>query len=134
MFPVLNSANEISLVVRNAPLAVRHATDLCCSYRQKLDIATVQFSFPALREMPGAGPDPKLVIRDCALALLSGFEQLVQVLNEAYGANIVIGNPAIRDMKLNASFYNESLDQVLEVISLTFNINVTRTANQVVLQ
>ena len=60
--------------------------------------------------------------------------KLVQVLNEAYGANIVIGNPAIRDMKLNASFYNESLDQVLEVISLTFNINVTRTANQVVLQ
>lgn len=60
--------------------------------------------------------------------------KLVQVLNEAYGANIVIGNPAIRDMKLNASFYNESLDQVLEVISLTFNISVTRTANQVVLQ
>ena len=60
--------------------------------------------------------------------------KLVDVLNEAYNARIVIGRPALRNLPLNTTFYNESLDQVLEVISLTFDIKVSRSGDQIILQ
>ena len=61
--------------------------------------------------------------------------KLVQVLNEAYDANIIIGRKELNDLPLNTTFYNESLDQVLEVIHLTFNITVIKKENgQIILQ
>ncbi|WP_082886318.1 FecR domain-containing protein [Flavisolibacter tropicus] len=60
--------------------------------------------------------------------------KLVEVLNEAYGSNIVIDRPALRNLRMSTTFTNESLDQVLNVISLTFNINVTRTKDSILLR
>ncbi|MBL7738250.1 MAG: FecR domain-containing protein [Chitinophagaceae bacterium] len=60
--------------------------------------------------------------------------KLVDKINEAYGANIVIGNEELRNLKLNTTFNNESLDQVLNVISLTFNISVARNGDTIILQ
>ncbi len=60
--------------------------------------------------------------------------KLVQVLNEAYDAHIVFADPGLKELKLNTTFNNESLDQVLNVVSLTFNIKITRDANTIVLQ
>lgn len=61
--------------------------------------------------------------------------KLVQVLNEAYDARIIIGRKELNDLPLNTTFYNESLDQVLEVIHLTFNITVVRKEDgQIILQ
>jgi ferric-dicitrate binding protein FerR (iron transport regulator) len=52
--------------------------------------------------------------------------KLVEVLNEAYDSNIVFGDPVIRNLTINTTFDNESLDQVLNVIKETFNITVTK--------
>ena len=61
--------------------------------------------------------------------------KLVQVLNEAYDANIVIGSKELNDKKLTTTFNNESLDQVLEVIHLTFDITVIKKEDgQIILQ
>jgi transmembrane sensor len=60
--------------------------------------------------------------------------KLVDVLNEAYDTNIVIERKELRDLRLNTTFYNESLDKILEVISLTFTIKVTRTSEKIILQ
>ena len=61
--------------------------------------------------------------------------KLVQVLNEAYDANIVIGRKELNDKKLNTTFNNESLDQVLEVIHLTFDITITKKEDgQIILE
>jgi transmembrane sensor len=60
--------------------------------------------------------------------------KLVEVLNDAYDANIVFGRKELRELKLTTSFNNESLDHVLEVIHLTFDIKITKTGNQIVLQ
>ena len=49
--------------------------------------------------------------------------KLVEVLNDAYNAHIVIGREELRDIPITSPFYNESLDRVLEVISLTFKYN-----------
>lgn len=59
--------------------------------------------------------------------------KLVDVLNEAYDTNIIFGNEKLRDKRMTSPFYNQSLDQVLDVISETFNITITKTGNQIIL-
>ena len=60
--------------------------------------------------------------------------KLVQVINEAYSSHVVIGNPALKDMTITTTFYNESLEQVLNVISITFNIKVVKQGDTIILQ
>ncbi len=60
--------------------------------------------------------------------------KLVEVLNEAYDANIVITNNTIKNLPITTTFLDESLDQVLLVISETFNITVTKKDNRIILQ
>jgi ferric-dicitrate binding protein FerR (iron transport regulator) len=60
--------------------------------------------------------------------------KLVDVLNEAYGSNIVIGRNSLRNLPLNTTFYNEPLDNILAVISETFDIEVVRKEGQIILQ
>lgn len=62
--------------------------------------------------------------------------KLVQVINEAYDVNIVIGRKELNEGKLNTTFNNESLDQILEVIRLSFDdITIIKKENgQIILQ
>lgn len=60
--------------------------------------------------------------------------KLVEVLNEAYKSNIVIGRPELRDLRINISLYNESLNRVLELISLTLGVKINKTAGQVIIE
>jgi ferric-dicitrate binding protein FerR (iron transport regulator) len=60
--------------------------------------------------------------------------KLVQVVNEAYHTHVVIGNPALKDMTITTTFYNESFEQVLNVISITFNIRVIKQGDTFTLQ
>jgi len=60
--------------------------------------------------------------------------KLVQILNEAYSAHITFGDDRLKELKLNTTFDNQSLDQVLNVISLTFDIKVVKEGNTIILQ
>jgi ferric-dicitrate binding protein FerR (iron transport regulator) len=60
--------------------------------------------------------------------------KLVEVLNEAYDTTVVIGNPQIRSYKLNTTFNNESLGGILEIVSQTFGITVTKEKDRIVLK
>ena len=60
--------------------------------------------------------------------------KLVEVLNEAYDAHIVIDREGLRNLPLTTTFNNESLDKILDVIGQTFNISVTKTGDWVVLK
>ena len=61
--------------------------------------------------------------------------KLVQVLNEAYDAKIIIGRKELNDKKITTIFYNESLEKILEVIHLTFDITVIKKEDgQIILQ
>ena len=59
--------------------------------------------------------------------------RVVEVLNEAYDSNIVIGRKGLENALLNTTFKDESLDQILTVISRTFKIKVDKKANRIVL-
>lgn len=60
--------------------------------------------------------------------------KLVEILNEAYQVNIVIENKNLVNLPLTTTFYNEPLDNVLSVISETFNISIERDTNKIILK
>jgi ferric-dicitrate binding protein FerR (iron transport regulator) len=60
--------------------------------------------------------------------------KFVEILNEAYGANIIIENPKLRGLLLTAPFENESLDRILEVVHETFNITVIKETDRIILR
>jgi transmembrane sensor len=60
--------------------------------------------------------------------------RMVQVLNEAYDSNIVIGRKELNELPLNTTFKNESLEDVLQIISHTFNIKIEKKHNQIILK
>ena len=60
--------------------------------------------------------------------------KLVNVLNEAYNANIIIERKEIRGLPLTTTFSNESLDRILELISLTLNVKVEKKEDQIIIR
>ncbi|MBN9297659.1 MAG: FecR domain-containing protein [Filimonas sp.] len=64
----------------------------------------------------------------------TALSRLVEMLSEAYDAHITIGNERVGNLRLTTTFDNVSLDQVLTIISETFNISVTHKNNEIILQ
>lgn len=60
--------------------------------------------------------------------------KLVEVLNTAYDTNIRIDNPSIRTLPLTTTFNNESLENILTIISQTLDITVNRENGTIVLK
>jgi ferric-dicitrate binding protein FerR (iron transport regulator) len=60
--------------------------------------------------------------------------KLVEALNEAYNANIVIERKELKSLPLTVTFYNEPLDQVLSIIEETLNITATKSGNGLILR
>ena len=60
--------------------------------------------------------------------------QLVEVVNEAYGSNIRIEDSTLRQLPISASFNNQSLETILEVIEKTFQIRVETQGDSILLK
>ncbi|ACT96849.1 FecR family protein [Dyadobacter fermentans] len=60
--------------------------------------------------------------------------RLVEILNEAYDADIVVGNPALRDMPINTTFDQNSLESILGVVSETLSLKVEHHHGQIILK
>lgn len=60
--------------------------------------------------------------------------KLVEVLNEAYGSNIIIGNPAIRNLPLTTTFNEEPIAKILTIISQTLDITLRKEGHTIILQ
>lgn len=61
--------------------------------------------------------------------------KLVDVLNEAYDANIVIESKDIKSLPLTTTFDNESLDNILDILSKTFEgIVIEKKENKIIIK
>jgi ferric-dicitrate binding protein FerR (iron transport regulator) len=60
--------------------------------------------------------------------------RLVEKLNEVYKAHIVLGNSRLRELPLTTTFFNVSLDQILNVVAKTFAITVERNGQEIILK
>lgn len=60
--------------------------------------------------------------------------KLVEVLKEAYGVDIVFADPKLRNYPITTTFSNQSLQTILDVISETFNITVSKEEHTIILK
>ncbi|WP_439556240.1 FecR family protein [Dyadobacter sp.] len=60
--------------------------------------------------------------------------RLVEILNEAYDADIVIENDKIRNLAINTTFEQKSLEDIITVISETFRIDAQTKEKQIILK
>lgn len=60
--------------------------------------------------------------------------KLVQTLNEAYGVRIEIADPQVAKLPLTTTFRDEPLENILRVISETFNLAVEHEGNRIILK
>lgn len=60
--------------------------------------------------------------------------RLVEILNEAYGAHIVVANSSLNRMALTTTFSNESLDEILSIVCKTLKLTSTKKDGQIVLK
>jgi transmembrane sensor len=60
--------------------------------------------------------------------------RLVEILNEAYEAEIVIGNQRLRNLPINTTFDQNSLESILGVVSETLSLKVEHHGDQIILK
>lgn len=60
--------------------------------------------------------------------------KLAEALEKAYGRRIRISNPAIRELRISTTFNEEPLENILAVVAQTFDIHVTKTNDEYVLE
>jgi len=60
--------------------------------------------------------------------------RIVEILNEAYQVKIEIADPKLRDLTLNTTFKDESLDTILHIISETLRIKVHKEGEKIILK
>lgn len=60
--------------------------------------------------------------------------RVVEALNEAYGSQIVIDNPNIKDLRFRTNLINQSLDDNLLIIAETLDIQIEKNGNKILLK
>lgn len=60
--------------------------------------------------------------------------KLVDILNKVFNKNIIIGRDKLKDVKINSTFNNESLDRILEIIHITLDVEIVRSEQAIILQ
>lgn len=60
--------------------------------------------------------------------------RVVEVLNEAYQAQIVITNPEIKDLRFRTNLINQRLDDNLAIIAETLDISIEKRGNEILLK
>ena len=60
--------------------------------------------------------------------------RMVEVLNEAYNVNIRIDSESNKNLPLNITFQNESIDEILPVIARTFNLTIQKNGKDILLK
>ncbi len=60
-------------------------------------------------------------------------ESVVQNLNDVYDKKIRLNNNSLKTCRLNVSFRNESIENIVEIIAETLGLTITKTENEIVL-
>jgi transmembrane sensor len=61
-------------------------------------------------------------------------KEVVEMLNKAYDAHVVIGRPELNDLPLTTVFHHEPLEKILAIIGATFDLTVVKQGNSIILQ
>ncbi|HEY1025898.1 MAG TPA: FecR domain-containing protein [Sphingobacteriaceae bacterium] len=60
--------------------------------------------------------------------------RVVEILNEAYHSDIVIASRELKEKKLSTTFKEGSLDEILQVIAVTFEVTVEKRNGRIIIR
>ncbi len=60
--------------------------------------------------------------------------ELIPILNEKFNVKIIITRPALEELLISTTFKDESLQEILNVLVKTFNLNIEQGANQILIK
>jgi ferric-dicitrate binding protein FerR (iron transport regulator) len=60
--------------------------------------------------------------------------RLTAVLNEAFNAKIRIENKEAANLRLETTFHDESLDDILNVIAATFKLTIEKRGEEIIIK
>jgi transmembrane sensor len=63
----------------------------------------------------------------------SDLQSVILKINEVYNSKITLENPALGSCRLTVNFHGESLDTIVEIISETMKLTVTRVNDEILL-
>ncbi len=58
-------------------------------------------------------------------------DKVVEILNDLYAVEIDIKTEALKSCQLSATFKDESIDNILDIISMTFDLTITRNNRKI---
>ncbi len=58
---------------------------------------------------------------------------IIDEINEVYNAKLVLAKPELRGCRITVDFKGETLESIIDIISETLNLTVTKSDNQIVL-
>lgn len=58
---------------------------------------------------------------------------IIDEINEVYNANLVVAKPELRGCRITVDFKGETLESIIDIISETLNLTVTKSDNQIIL-
>ena len=78
-------------------------------------------------------PDPNISAYRDKIFIFENTELgvIVKLLNDVYRSNIVFGNDTLKACRLTATFNNEAVDTILDVIAETLQLQVNKTATEI---
>jgi transmembrane sensor len=61
----------------------------------------------------------------------SSLLEVAELLNKVYGAELVIGNPALSSCEITVTFKDQSLDAILTVLEKTLDLEISRSGDKI---
>ncbi len=58
---------------------------------------------------------------------------VIETINQAYNTHIVLGNDALKQLRLSTTFKEENLETIINIIQQTFNLRVTQQGDSTIL-
>lgn len=64
----------------------------------------------------------------------SELSDVIKSINKLYGSHLVLSNPQIGNCHITVSFVNQSLDDIMEVISQTLRLEIIKNGNETIIK
>ena len=97
---------------------------------------TVEYNMDTRELVKGVNEDKNLAAYKDKIFIFDNTELkvIVKLLNDIYGSNIVVDNKDAGSCRLTASFNNETLDSIVDIISETLHLQIEKNDTEILLK
>lgn len=128
-FKVKSTESAVQVSVLEGKVAFKHKKEgklLSAGESATLDLSTQEFRQKNVT-------DEFYQLNKAIIFNNTSLEKVAEILSHRFEAKVIV-DPTIRDLKINSTFKNESLQTILEVLELTLNIDASNEESVIILK